>query len=398
MAKMKPLIDEDDEAFDSFDMANTGAVQFAKMLPCALIQFDPAVKDLFAFNEALCNQIAESIKENGFNQGNPIHVWVKNDGTTILLDGHHRLEAAKRAGLLEIPCAEMRFNSTKDALLYAYEQQLDRRNLNDEDLLSAIDTFINLGGKHLNRDAIAAKVGISARTVSKVQAILKDDEATQDVKENGKSVNAAYNDLMERKHPKRQETAGDTKTDDEPATDDLDAFDDISDSLEDTSGEPKGIVIGDHSDHIERPTYKLSAEEDTERTRERKKAYEMGFTEGFAQAANFAIGKFLEYDTAYVYDCIFCREPIQFSFLSNLKNNVSEMSDLHNLRLQVKEMGVKDFNPLPLDLPPVIETENGEQTLGFGAEEDSEADDEVANDSTEPSDMDFDIEFEGEDE
>ena len=39
----------------------------------------------------------------------------------------------------------------------------------------------------------------------------------------------------------------------------------------------------DHSDHKERPTNKLSVEEDSERTRERRKAYELGFSEGLTK-------------------------------------------------------------------------------------------------------------------
>ena len=65
--------------------------------------------------------------------------------------------------------------------------------------------------------------------------------------------------------------------------DSFDEIEDISDSLSDNTGNPKGLHFN-HSDGIERPDYKLSPEEDSERTRERKQAYLQGLSEGFYKA------------------------------------------------------------------------------------------------------------------
>lgn len=46
-------------------------------------------------------RIAKNMKQNGW-VGDPIEVFVV-DGKTIILDGHHRVAAAKQAGLKTVP-------------------------------------------------------------------------------------------------------------------------------------------------------------------------------------------------------------------------------------------------------------------------------------------------------
>ena len=382
-------------------------LKLSKIIAVEKIEEHERFKELYSIDEDLLERITADMKENKFDASQPVHIWLQKDDDETehfyLIDGYTRVKAARLAGLQTVPYFEHNFDSFEEAHRYALHLQVDRRNLSGMDLLHNIEEL--MGSEYIqnmkgNKNAaIGEMLGVSEKTIERAKFVEKNasEEQLEAIESGEATVHSTYDEIKaERKKDKSDRHVSADDDSDEMNSDSFDDFDDISESLEDTSGEPKSIVIGDHSDHIERPTNKLDAETDSERTRERKKAYELGFIDGFVQAANYAIGKFLEYDAAYVYDCIFCREPIQFSALNNLKNNANEVSDLHALRLQVKEMGVKDFNPLPLDLPPVIETENGEQALDFGAEEDSEADDEVANNSTEPSDMDFDIEFEGE--
>ena len=61
----------------------------------------------------------------------------------------------------------------------------------------------------------------------------------------------------------------------------------MSESLNDNEGNPRGLFFN-HSDGIERPDYKLSSEEDNERTRERRSAYLQGLSDGFYKALVFA--------------------------------------------------------------------------------------------------------------
>ncbi|MFV9485234.1 ParB/Srx family N-terminal domain-containing protein [Pseudomonas aeruginosa] len=49
-------------------------------------------------------RIVKSIKENGFDQEKPVDVWRNpKTGRLEIQDGHHRTEAAKKAGLDKIP-------------------------------------------------------------------------------------------------------------------------------------------------------------------------------------------------------------------------------------------------------------------------------------------------------
>ena len=59
-------------------------------------------------------QIAESIREFGFND--PIGIWSKDN---IIVEGHGRLEAAKRLGFETVPCVRLDHLSDKERKAYA---------------------------------------------------------------------------------------------------------------------------------------------------------------------------------------------------------------------------------------------------------------------------------------
>ena len=64
-------------------------------------------------------------------------------------------------------------------------------------------------------------------------------------------------------------------------------IDDLSESLNDNEGNTRGLNFN-NSDGIERPSYKLTPEEDDERTRERRQSFLQGLSEGFYKALVFA--------------------------------------------------------------------------------------------------------------
>ena len=43
------------------------------------------------------------MEKNGFDQDQPVDVWLRPDGRLEIQDGHHRTEAAKKSGLNTIP-------------------------------------------------------------------------------------------------------------------------------------------------------------------------------------------------------------------------------------------------------------------------------------------------------
>jgi len=282
----------DNQLASMFGGFNTAAIPESdiKMLPVEQIQLDPKgeFQKLFPINESDLGNIVESMKKKGFLKHQHLLVaTIIEEDMTILVDGHTRLKAARAAGIDEVPVYEITAETRKEAKIACYEMQLFRRNLSDGQKLMAIeamDVLKNPGRKSSDSqdepsgksaERLGEQLGMSTRQVEKGRAILAsgDEETIEKVKNDEMSFSAGY-DKVKGKSKKKD---GDEDED----------FDDISDSLEDTSGDPKGIVIGDHSDHIERPTNKLSPEQDSERTLERRRAYESGCVDGFLQCAKY---------------------------------------------------------------------------------------------------------------
>ena len=262
-----------------------------KMIPISQIQLDPKgeFQKLFPINEDDYENIVKSMKKRGFIKHQHLLVaTILEEDITIIVDGHTRLKAAQEAGGIEkVPVYEITVETRKEALIACYELQLFRRNLSDGQKLMAIDAMDSLKnpGRKSSEEAeaevgksaekLAKQLGMSTRQVEKGRAILAsgDTETIEKVENNEMSFAAGYNKVKGKQKPQRSEDAAEV--------------DDLSDALEDTSGDPKGIVIGDHSDHIERPTNKLSPEQDSERTLERRRAYESGCVDGFLQCAKY---------------------------------------------------------------------------------------------------------------
>ena len=75
------------------------------MIPTQAIKTDPArFQPRLGMQEGRIEAIAESMRDRGFDPTESLHVWVDPvDGSPIILAGHHRLAAAKRAGVTEVP-------------------------------------------------------------------------------------------------------------------------------------------------------------------------------------------------------------------------------------------------------------------------------------------------------
>ena len=341
----------------SLPVQNAG-LKLSKIIAIEKIEEHEKFKELYSIDDDLLIRIADDMKQNKFDASQPVHIWVcKDDGGAehfYLIDGYTRIKAAKMADLPTVPYFEHSFASFEEAHRYALHLQVDRRNLSGMDLLKDIEELMgsdyiqNMKGN--KNAAIGEMLGVSEKTVERAKFVEKNasEEQMEAIESGEATINSTYDELKAGQKKEKDDRQPTVQNDDS----DFDSFDDISDALEDNSDQPKGLVISDHSDHIERPTNKLSLEEDSERTRERRKAYELGFTEGFVAASLFSIGKFLKYDAAYVYDCVFCRQTVDFPFLTNLirmGRSPQELAEVHNLRLKIKETGVRDFNPHPLE-------------------------------------------------
>ena len=241
--------------------------------------------EIFPFNEKAAQEIADSMIAKGYDKTQVIHLCkIMEEPDTmenpIRIDGAHRVAAAKIAGIEEIPAYIHTFETRKDALIYAYELQLLRRNLEPYQKLEALEKLDQLKnpGRKTDENAQTGKsaeelgelIGVSTRTAERMRNVINnaDEETLNAVKSGELSISAADKKINEKKHPKK--TVKDTSTED----------DDLSDALEDNSGNPAPLSSWNHSDGIERPDNKLSPEADSERTLERKQAYEAGLQKG----------------------------------------------------------------------------------------------------------------------
>ena len=185
-------------------IANSGGSELSVMVPIENINLKDEFKNLFPLNGNMVDTITENILSGTYDKSQPIHVWKEG---MILVDGHHRFAAAKKAGLKEIPVFYHYFKDLEEALAYAIKLQTDRRNLSDAELLKILQTLDQL--KQVGRIALdsdkkssgksaeitAQKIGVSRSKVEKARTV--QNKASEEIKkavEDGEmSINAAYN-------------------------------------------------------------------------------------------------------------------------------------------------------------------------------------------------------------
>jgi protein gp37 len=91
---------------------------------------------IFDINDAILQAIKENMEEQGYDEALPIVLW-----GNIVIDGHTRLEAAKQAGIKDIPVVQYEFKSERHALEYAIHNQRNRRNLTQAEILRCIEAL-----------------------------------------------------------------------------------------------------------------------------------------------------------------------------------------------------------------------------------------------------------------
>jgi ParB family chromosome partitioning protein len=202
MAKLKPL-----SATVNPDMAelnNSGTKELSVMMPVSQIKLRPVFQELFPINDKDLQSITADIKEHGYDPSQPVHIWQEQN---VLIDGHTRFAATKNAGLYDIPVYKHSFTSEQDALAYALRAQLNRRNLDDAGLFTAVakmDSLKKTGRPTADSDAdskgksseqLAGMLGTSARKVEKARSVMKnaDEETKKAVQSGDLSLNKAYN-------------------------------------------------------------------------------------------------------------------------------------------------------------------------------------------------------------
>ena len=169
------------------------------------LHFDEDCKAVFKQEDDKVQRIAEDMKANGFDKSQPIIL----DENYAILDGNSRFMACQIAGIKKVPVIIKKFASKKEALLYALNLQMNRRNIADESIL--IDTYNRLaamtdeeGNKLFTDVEIAEKLRVSPRQISKAKEV--DLKATDEIKAALRageiSLHKAYTTMKEEKKAK----------------------------------------------------------------------------------------------------------------------------------------------------------------------------------------------------
>ena len=173
---------------------------------------------LFPIRETTVAAIADDMQKHGFDAAHPVIVWAERN---IVVDGHTRLQAAKRAGLTEVAAVFRKFDGEDEAVAFAIREQMDRRNMTDADYLSlviALDKRRARGGDRRSAEAkfkassqgndssaeaTAKLIGASATRVENARAVIASGNQTllDEVTAGKKSLNRAAIEVRAAKRP-----------------------------------------------------------------------------------------------------------------------------------------------------------------------------------------------------
>jgi len=144
----------------------------------------PPFRDLFPVQTSLVQRIAADMRKRGYDEAHPVLLWQGHKRT--VLDGRTRIEAAKEAGLFDVPVVTVECRDEHDAIAYAIRCQRNRRNLTDAEIarcVEALDKRKHHGGDRRTKgpsgpmkqgrsaNATAASVGTSPNKVKKLRAL-----------------------------------------------------------------------------------------------------------------------------------------------------------------------------------------------------------------------------------
>ncbi len=192
----------------------------------------PPFSTLFPVDAKTVARIASSMKEGGYSAARPILARTAEDGALVVVDGHQRLEAARLAGIDEIPVFVLGAATEREALEIAIREQRDRRNMTGPQraacVLRALDALEALAPaatpeaqqRGLRRgdapvssieptgptvtEKVADLTGVPVGTVKKVAVVARhgDEETKAAVLAEKLTVDAAYRRTREAKDEK----------------------------------------------------------------------------------------------------------------------------------------------------------------------------------------------------
>ena len=189
-----------------------------EMVPIESISLDPKgeFQQLYPLEEEnICN-ISESMKKKGFLNHQPlVLIFIEEENSTFLGDGHNRLEGALRAKITVVPVVRLSYATRREAKIAMLELQINRRQRTDSMKMKSVMLLMELRGEKKEKNSsgkkseiIADQTGMSSRQVEKINSIAKSEnpELIEAVKNGKKSISKAYKEL----HPQKKYTNDNT--------------------------------------------------------------------------------------------------------------------------------------------------------------------------------------------
>ena len=182
-----------------------GRKKFSRMMLIENIEEHPDFKTLYKIDEGVLERIVKSMKENGFDESQPVHIWLTEDGHKYLIDGYTRYTASKKAGITSLPVYEHNFKTFDETYKYVLGLQVNRRNLNGDELLRNVAILSKCDfvkqSTGLKAKVIAKSLGVSTRTAERALSLEKnaDENLRQQLANNEITLNQAYEKLHEEK-------------------------------------------------------------------------------------------------------------------------------------------------------------------------------------------------------
>lgn len=187
-------------------------------------------ESLFPIDPGTKAEIAESMKDRGYDPAHPVSVWRQR---CVVVDGHTRRLAAIETGIREISVCFHDFADEEEALKYAIDCQRKRRNITNAEILrciKAVDARKRRGaepggrgnqhtGGKASADALpddtrksaevtARIVGVSPKTVERARSIIdhaKEDPSIEQAVLDGKeSIRMAERRVADKKKKKAE--------------------------------------------------------------------------------------------------------------------------------------------------------------------------------------------------
>lgn len=193
------------------ELNNSGHVVLAKMINVNKITLREEFVNLFPIIPLNLQKIVERMQADGYDNSQPLQLW-KTNGKLILIDGHHRREAAIKLNIYEVPCYIHEFQTVDEALEYAISLQTERRNLSDAELYKAIEVLDTIkprgrggDGKGKSAKVTAEILGTSISRIEKARAVNAhaSDELKAKILDNKITHNAAYEIIRKQKQEEK---------------------------------------------------------------------------------------------------------------------------------------------------------------------------------------------------